>query len=221
MISRLALAAALGLLASCSTQIEEAESELYAPVFPVAEEPVLPQAMPTGGIYSPTSMGLFATDRRAAVVGDILTVDFSERFSARKSQTAGASRNSDFQINIPDALLPGFDDARLNSGASSGFSGKGSASQSNSLTGRVSVSVVRVLPGGNLEIMGQKKLTLNNGQEYIRLSGIVRPIDISADNVVLSDRVAHAVIKYVGAGDIADTGKQRWLQRVVSVVAPF
>ena len=211
----------IGLLASCSSQIEEAESDLYAPVFPVPEVALAPEAMPTGGIYSPTSMGLFASDRRAAAVGDILTVEFSEKFSARKSQTAGASRNSGFQINLPTAVLSNFDGSGLASGADSSFSGKGSATQSNSLTGRVSVSVVQVLPGGNLQIIGQKKLTLNNGQEYVRLSGIVRPIDISADNVVSSDRIAHAEIKYVGAGDIADTGKQKWMQRALAVAAPF
>ncbi|MEM6679737.1 MAG: flagellar basal body L-ring protein FlgH, partial [Pseudomonadota bacterium] len=101
------------------------------------------------------------------------------------------------------------------------FSGDGSATQSNSLTGRVSVSVVRVFPGGNLEILGQKKLTLNNGHEYVRLRGIVRPSDISADNVVLSDRIAHAEIKYVGAGDIADPAKHGWLRRVYTTVSPL
>ena len=83
------------------------------------------------------------------------------------------------------------------------------------------VSVTRILPGGNLEIVGQKKLTLNNGQEYIRLRGLVRPEDISADNLVRSDRIAHAEIKYVGAGDIADSSKKGWLSRALDTVAPF
>jgi flagellar L-ring protein precursor FlgH len=85
----------------------------------------------------------------------------------------------------------------------------------------LSVSVVRVLPGGNLEILGQKKLTLNNGDEYVRLSGIVRPADISAQNVVLSDRIANAQIEYIGAGQVADAGKQGWLRRGLNTVSPF
>lgn len=78
-----------------------------------------------------------------------------------------------------------------------------------------------MLPGGNLEIMGQKLLTLNNGNEYVRLKGVVRPEDIGPDNVVTSDRIAHAEIKYIGAGDTADTAKPGWLRRGLSVVSPL
>jgi flagellar L-ring protein precursor FlgH len=85
----------------------------------------------------------------------------------------------------------------------------------------MSVSVVRVLPGGNLEVIGQKKLTLNNGDEYIRLRGIVRQADITADNTVDSDRLADAEIKYIGAGDLADTAKKGWLRRGIDAVAPI
>ena len=85
----------------------------------------------------------------------------------------------------------------------------------------MSVTVVRVFDTGNLEILGQKKLTLNNGDEYIRVRGIVRPDDISSSNVILSDRIANAEIKYVGAGDIADTAKQGWLARVFTAVSPL
>lgn len=216
----LSAAVALSLLAACASQVEEAESEQYAPIFPV--EPVtMARQMPTGAIYSQNAMGLFAADRRAARVGDILTVDFSERFSASKSQAAGASKTANMEVDLPDVVSFGLDDARLAGGSSRGFSGKGNASQSNSLSGRLSVTVVRVLPGGNLEVMGQKKLTLNNGQEYVRLRGIVRPSDISADNVVRSDRIAAAEIKYVGAGDVADTAKQGWFARAMTPLAPL
>ena len=207
-------------LTACSTYVEEAESDLYEPVYPVAAVEQ-DRTMPTGAIYSRHSHGLFAADRVARSVGDILTVDFRERFSARKSQATDTSKSDNFAVDIPDVASFGFDDARLNGGSTRSFSGEGSATQSNSLTGRVSVSVVRVLPGGNLEIVGQKKLTLNNGHEYVRLRGVVRPSDISADNVVPSDRIAHAEIKYVGAGDVADTGKHGWLRRIMNNVSPM
>ena len=80
---------------------------------------------------------------------------------------------------------------------------------------------MRVFQNGNLEILGQKKLTLNNGDEYIRVSGIVRPRDISADNVVQSDRIANAEINYVGAGDIARTGKKGWYTKFLETIAPI
>ncbi len=207
-------------LAACSTHIEDRASEAWAPVYPV-EQPAPTDAMPTGGIYSASSRGLFVSDRRAARVGDILTVQFTEKFSASKSQSASGARSNDYEIDLPDALTLGLDNGALTNSTDQGFSGRGAASQSNSLRGRMSVSVTRVLPGGNLEVMGQKLLMLNNGNEYVRLKGVVRPEDIGPDNVVVSDRIAHAEIKYVGAGDTADTAKPGWLRRGLAVVSPL
>ncbi len=175
----------------------------------------------TGGIYTASSAGLFASDRRAARLGDILTVEFEERFQASKSQTTSGNRASDYELDLPGVLPLGIDDGALDNGTKQSFSGRGSAQQSNSLTGRLSVSVIRVLPGGLLEISGQKRLTLNQGNEYIRLTGVVRPEDINAENVVMSDRIAHATIKYVGAGAISDTSRQGWLRRGLNEVSPL
>lgn len=211
---------AFAFLSACATQIEEKISEGYDPVYPV-EAPDLTATPPTGGIYTASSAGLFASDRRAARVGDILTVEFSEKFAASKSQSASGGRTNSYQIDLPDVLTGGFDETALTSGTDQSFNGRGAAQQSNSLTGRMSVSVVREMPGGMLEIMGQKRLTLNNGREYIRLTGVVRPEDIGPDNVVRSDRIAHADIQYVGAGDTHDTAKPGWLRRGISAISPL
>ena len=214
------LSLTLMLLASActSTLVEEADSVNYDPVYPVDG---MAEPAANGGIYTASSAGLFASDRRAARVGDILTVEFEERFQASKSQTTSGNRASDYELNLPDALPLGIGDGALDNGTKQSFSGRGSAQQSNSLTGRLSVSVVRVLPGGLLEIAGQKRLTLNQGNEYIRLTGVVRPEDINAENVVVSDRIAHASIKYVGAGAISDTSRQGWLRRGLNEVSPL
>ena len=74
---------------------------------------------------------------------------------------------------------------------------------------------------GNLEILGQKKLTLNNGDEYIRVSGIVRPRDISSENIVQSDRIANADINYIGAGDTARTSKKGWYTKFLETITPI
>jgi flagellar L-ring protein precursor FlgH len=71
------------------------------------------------------------------------------------------------------------------------------------------------------EILGQKKLTLNNGDEYIRVHGIVRPQDIDAENVVSSDRIANANIQYIGAGDIAESSKKGWYSKLLDNVNPL
>ena len=213
--------AALAILpiAACSTAIEEAASDAYAPVFPTMAE-YTPTIMPTGGIYNAGAEGFFAMDRRAANVGDILTVELVERFAATKAQAASSSRSDQFSVNLP-GIIGAVTDSDLTSGGDTSFAGNGAASQSNSLSGRMSVTVVRILPGGNLEIMGQKKLTLNNGDEYIRLYGVVRQADISSDNVIRSDRIAHAEIKYIGAGQVADAGKRGWLSSALNSVSPY
>lgn len=207
--------------AACtSTYVEDLASEEYAPVYPAE---ALPEqaTLATGGIYTASSSGLFASDRRAQHVGDILTVQFVERFQATKSQSASGQRSSDYELDMPDALTMGLDDGLLTNSTDQSFAGKGAAQQSNSLTGRLSVSVVRVLPGGLLEIMGQKRLTLNQGKEYVRLTGIVRPEDISSENVILSDRIGNAEISYIGAGDVADTARPGWLRRGLQAVSPL
>ena len=204
-------------LTACSEVVEERASVDYEPVY-ASPEVADPMSMPTGGIYSSSQVGLFATDRRAGRVGDILTISFTESFSATKSQNAAASKSNNGNVVVP---LFGALGNTLAAGTDQAFSGSGSANQSNSLTGQVSVHVIRVLPGGNLEILGQKRLTLNNGDEYIRVQGIVRPEDISSDNVVQSDRIADADITYIGAGELADTGKQGWLGRALTAVNPL
>ena len=216
----LALSLLLAAAACTPTQIEEQESLAFAPVYP-EDGYTDSDALPTGGIYTASSGGIFATDRRAARVGDILTVQFVERFQASKTQSASGSRTNEFSLDMPDALTLGLDNGALDNGTDQSYAGRGQAQQSNSLTGRLSVQVVRVLPGGQLEIMGQKRLTLNQGNEYVRLTGVVRPEDISADNVVQSDRIAHAMIKYVGAGTTHDTSRPGWLRRGMDAVSPL
>ena len=178
-------------------------------------------------IFKPNQSRLFAMESRAHRVGDILTVSFTESFAATKSQNAASSKSSDSKVTLPNILenLAGKDlipeSADLSSGTEQSFTGSGSSNQSNSLSGLISVHVVRVFGNGNLEILGQKKLTLNNGYEYIRVSGIVRPRDISSDNVVPSDRIANADIDYIGAGDTAVSGKKGWYSRFIETVSPI
>ena len=95
----------------------------------------------------------------------------------------------------------------------SSFTGEADADQSNSLTGSISVNVIQVLTNGNLIVRGEKWITINNGDEFIRLTGMIRPQDISADNQIKSIKVANARIQYSGTGSFADTQKMGWLAR--------
>lgn len=220
--------AVLSLAGGCSTYIEDRASEAFEPVFPTVS--LMPDTTPkTGAIYQVGQGGLFSKDQRARKVGDILTVDFNEVFAATKAQTAASSKSDSFELALPiglpnlltGGLANGNADNALTSSTAQAFTGSGNAAQSNSLTGRLSVTVVRIFDNGNLGILGQKELTLNNGKEYIRLSGIVRQEDISAENTVLSNRLADAQISYTGAGDFADSSKKGWLSRAMRTISPF
>ena len=191
-------------------------------------EPMYPQEMPlvetnnrSGAIFNATRGNLFSMESRAQMVGDIITVQFAESFQATKSQNAATAKSNDSSISLPTALGTPELSTKLGSSLANTFSGSGSSAQSNSLNGQVSVHVVRVFQNGNLEILGQKKLTLNNGDEYIRVHGIVRPKDINEKNIVSSDRIANANIQYIGAGDIAASGKKGWYSKILDTINPL
>ena len=102
-------------------------------------------------------------------------------------------------------------DTSIAMGGNNSFKGQSKSAQSNSLQGNISVSVVKVLPNGNLMVRGEKWVMLNNGNEYIRVTGVVRSEDVNADNTVLSQRVGNARIQYGGTGDFANTQERGWL----------
>jgi len=196
-------------LGACSTYVEDEASRAFQPVMPEANHRTGPA---DGSIYHANAPGLFAVEQRASKVGDILTIALNESFQATKSQTASAAKTDSLSLSVPNLLnVP-----LASTGSAQNFEGNGAAEQSNSFTGLVTVSVVRVMNNGNLEVLGQKKLTLNNGDEYVRVSGLVRQSDISPTNVVNSNRLANAEITYIGAGDLADTAKRGWIPKAFS-----
>ena len=218
----------LVMLAGCAQYNADRVSIDFEPMYP-QEMPLVETNNRSGTIFNAAQGNLFSMETKAQQVGDIITVSFAESFQATKSQNAATSRSLDSSVNLPgvaDLILPDRTNAadlstKLAAGSENSFSGSGSSAQSNSLTGQVSVHVVRVFQNGNLEILGQKKLTLNNGDEYIRVHGIERPQDIDAENVVSSDRIANANIQYIGAGDIAESSKKGWYSKLLDNVNPL
>ncbi len=169
-----------------------------------------------GGYVPLTSGG------RAGAVGDIITIQLVERTAATKSNAAGTQRDGNISLTPPaTGPLSLFNPSDIAMGGGQQFKGKGDASQSNALSGEVSVTIAAVYPNGTMLVKGEKLLTLNRGDERVQISGIVRAIDIGPDNRVLSTRVANANIRYVGKGEIARASKQGWLQRFFSIISPF
>ena len=168
--------------------------------------------------YAPLTSGA-----RAAQVGDIITIQLVERMQASKSNSATMGREGSIGLTPPTTgpLSKIFDPTDIGATGTQDFTGGGDAAQSNQLSGEVTVTVAKVFPNGSMLVKGQKYLTLNRGDEFVRISGIVRPADISPDNRVLSTRVADARITYSGKGEIARGSRQGWLQRFFSIISPF
>lgn len=189
----------------------------FAPVPPVENvAPPTPGAI-FGAGYAPLTSGA-----RASQVGDVLTVVLVERMQATKSNSAQTGRDGKIGLAPPTTgLLALFKPTDVNMGGGSSFTGKGAAEQSNALSGELSVTVIAVRANGTMLVRGEKALTLNRGDEFVQLSGIVRAADIAPDNRVPSTRIADAKITYTGKGEIARASRQGWLQRFFSAVSPF
>ena len=194
---------------------------------PVQAVDLRPPQQNNGAIYqSGYDVRLFE-DHTAKRVGDILTVKLDENTTAKKKADLDTEKDNSISVTAPNIM--GIDpsvifgsDLSATLASSHKFEGEGQANQSNSLSGNISVTVVDVFPNGNLRIRGEKRLTLNDGSEYIRLSGIVRTIDIDADNIISSDKVADATIMYTGDGAVADSSKIGWFAKFfLSPVFPF
>jgi len=174
------------------------------------EQPAPPS---NGAIYQAGREVVLAENPVAHHVGDIVTIVLNEATAAQKSATTTTSKSN--TLAMPGTALLGKNVSWLanNLNNSSKFNGEGASAQSNSLTGYLTATVLKVLPNGNLFIAGEKQIGLNQGKEYIRVTGVIRPIDLSADDSIPSYRVASAKINYSGKGAIADANTQSWLSR--------
>lgn len=191
--------------------------DAFAPSAPPAPAPAPATGSIFHGGYVPLTSG-----GRAGRVGDIVTIQLVERTAATKSNAAGTQRGGSVGLSPPSTgPLSLFDPSDIGMGGNQQFKGQGSASQSNALSGEVSVTIAEVYPNGTMLVRGEKLLTLNRGDERVQISGIIRAIDISPDNRILSTRVADANIRYVGKGEIARASRQGWLQRFFSKISPF
>ncbi|TKC89793.1 flagellar basal body L-ring protein FlgH [Trinickia terrae] len=189
-----------------------------------ATPPMPPQMNPPGSIYNPGYAGhpLFE-DQRPRNVGDILTIVIAENINATKSSAALAGRNGTTNISVPTAgFLSGlFNHVNLNASGANTFSGSGGANASNTFNGVITVTVTNVLPNGNLVVSGEKQMLINQGNEFVRFSGVVNPNTVAGDNSVFSNQVADAKIEYSAKGYIDEAETMGWLQRFFLNIAPW
>ena len=173
-----------------------------------------------GAIYRdgvPGGMDLFS-DHRARDVGDLLTIVLSETTAAQSK--ASTTQKKDTKVDMANPTIAGSSPTShgkniLNNeiDANREFAGNGDSSQSNSLNGNLTVTVIRRLPNGNLVVRGQKNLRLNQGNEFIQVEGVVREADITRENTVPSSLVADARISYNGRGTLSQSNQMGGMAR--------
>ena len=201
------------LLSSACSTIRPSDKAEFAPIVRplVSAQPVYK----SGSLYQPSNMLLFE-DPRPHKIGDLLTVILQESTNASKTATTATSKSDANTLTSPTLFGNlvtdnGTEILNTNIAQDRQFSGEGDSSQSNSLTGNITVTVVDVLSNNNLVIEGEKWLTLNQGDEYVKIKGVVRPQDVRADNTILSNRLADAQIAYSGEGFVHESNEQGWL----------
>jgi flagellar L-ring protein precursor FlgH len=201
-------------LAGCSA-ISRPRIEPGDPDFaPVPARELEPRDVNSGAIFQPSRRYSLYSDQLALNVGDILTIVLEEQTQSSKSAASSITKDQEIEIAEGTVLGTGISAKNLSLltslMAEREFEGDAEADQSNSLEGRITVSVVDVLPNGILRVRGEKWLSLTNGDEYIRLTGLVRPADINPDNTVSSTRIADARIAYAGTGAFDQANRQGW-----------
>ncbi|WP_067516357.1 flagellar basal body L-ring protein FlgH [Endozoicomonas ascidiicola] len=176
-----------------------------------------------GSLYQAGYATSLFEDRMAYRVGDILTIRLDEETRSSKSAGTDMSKNSSAAISDPTLFgrtvgsIFGSGYSMNNSlEGSRSFAGSGSSAQQNMLSGSITVTVLEVRPNGSLAVSGEKWIRLNQGDEYIRISGILRPEDISPENIVSSQRMANARITYSGTGFLADANEPGWLTKFLN-----
>ena len=180
-----------------------------------------------GAIYQAGREVALFENAVARNVGDLVVIRLAEQTQASKSATTSTKKASSAELPGPTVAgrpvtVNGTPVLQMGMDNESEFSGSGSSAQSNRLSGEISATVVRRLGNGNLLVRGQKWLTLNQGSEYVRVEGIIRPIDIQPDNSIESWKIANARIGYGGRGALASANKPGLLARFFnSPLMPF
>jgi flagellar L-ring protein precursor FlgH len=204
---------ALLALGACASP--RAEGGRFAATQP---EPMPPVEAANGAIYQVGHDVPLFENSVAHRVGDILTILLSEKTDAAKSASTTTAKNTKLALPGPTiAGLPvtvnGTEILNNSLDNSTAFDGSGDSKQSNALSGYVTVTVAQRLPNGNLLVRGEKNIMINQGTEFVRIEGIVRPVDISPANTVQSYKVANASISYGSRGAINSANSKSWLAR--------
>jgi flagellar L-ring protein FlgH len=220
------LITSLGVLSGCAALDTMPPTSVHQPmsVRPMPGASANNMGNENGAIYQTAQVRPLFEDRRSRMPGDTLTINLTERNNAQKGSNSTANRSSSIAggITASNKLpLGGLAGMNIEAGMDSGFEGGGSTAANNLFNGTITVTVIEVYPNGNLLVSGEKQMTINQGQEFIRFSGVVNPRHITGANTVQSTQVADARIEYKGSGYIDEHQRIGWLQRFFVALMPF
>lgn len=226
---------AIAILGGCSTV---PPTNVHQPMS-VRPPQVADHVAANGAIFQASHSRPLFEDRRARNVGDLLTINIVETTSASKNVSTTAARSSSVSQTAATPTIMGYTpspsklgvagimggatnfDTSVSASGAQKFEGKGDSAQKNALSGLISVTVIEVLPNGNLLVSGEKQMGINEGTEYVRFSGVVNPSTISSANTVPSTQVADARIEFKGRGEIDSAQAMGWMTRFFLSVLPF
>lgn len=215
----------LGVVSLSACMLTQPRFEDYAPAVPPDQPDT---SVANGSIFQANKDVALFENAVASRVGDILTVQLVESTSASKKSSTSTKKATNASLGAGTSVfgspitIGGKNVLEAGIGDSSDFTGEGNSAQSNSLAGDITVTVAKRYSNGNLLIRGQKWIAINQGREFVRIQGIVRAVDIQADNTVPSTKVADATISYGGQGALADANAKGWLSRFFdSPLTPF
>jgi flagellar L-ring protein precursor FlgH len=222
------------LAAGCNT---DPSTNVHQPMTVRPEAPAQ-KVQRDGSIYQASASRPLFEDRRARFVGDTLTVNIVEKTSASKSTSESFERTGEVDVSVPTPTIlgqtakplpfaiPGFSrganlDTSVTADSSSSFENKDSGSNSNAFSGSITVTVIEVLANGNLLVSGEKQVAINEKTEFVRLSGVVNPINITAANAVSSTQLADARIESKGKQSMDTAQIVSLLSRFFLTLVPF
>jgi flagellar L-ring protein FlgH len=187
--------------------------------------PRFESANANGSIYQAASSRPLFEDRRARYVGDTITVKITESTTASTASNNKVDKSNAQKAELGAStgflgrILPGV--MGFSASSSTAFSGKGEAANKNVFSGNMTVTVIDVMPNGNLLVSGEKLVAIGDEQEFVRISGVVNPSFVDAFNIVESSKIADARIEYKSSGQVAEGQVMGWLARFFLSVMPF
>jgi len=219
-----AVLALLGLLGACA----DLRTPQVALAHPPARPPIVapPPAPPAsaGAIFQGVSYRPLFEDIRARSVGDVLTISIQENTTARQRSNASVNRSGKIEgaiASLPMVTSPALSRARVGASLNNDASAKGESGSDNLFTGTITATVAEVLPNGNLLIVGEKQVGVNQTVDTLRFSGVVDPRTIRPGNTIASTQIADVRVEFRGRGDIDRAMTTGWLQRFFFSFAPL